>query len=79
MNPDTKVVEDEKNTVVEVQYEEVCSIPETGGHCIVLIKPKYIEEMDNSDSDSSGTQSSEGSSTGKTFRLRRKITTHRRR
>lgn len=76
-----KIKPSEENTVVEVQYEEVCSIPETGGHCIVLIKPRYTENddisgSDNSASDSSGTQSSDLSSG---FRLRRKITTHRRR
>lgn len=92
-NQDLKIKPSDENTVVEVQYEEVCSIPETGGHCIVLIKPKFTEDIsDFSDrsgsesgtqssdfSDRSGTDRSGTESSGRSFRLRRKITTHRRR
>lgn len=91
-NREEKIRPSDENTVVEVQYEEVCSIPESGGHCIVLIKPKFNGSIENSDysgtdrsESDSGTQSSDFSdrsgseSSGRGFRLRRKITTHRRR
>lgn len=80
----------DENTVVEVQYEEVCSIPETGGHSLLLIKPKGVKTdhddgSDRSDSsDRSGSDRSENSNSGSnsgsgSFKLVRKITTHKRR
>lgn len=81
-------------TVVEVQYEEICTIPQSEGleqHCVILIKPKpHLDSgSDQSGSDMSGSGSgsgysgnsgSQGSQTGSgQFKLGRKIIGRRKR
>ncbi len=76
--------------VVEVQYEEICTIPQEPGlekHCVILIKPKTAsssqsDRSDGSDFSDSGSWNSDrsGSQSGSgQFKLGRKIISRRKR
>lgn len=72
--------------VVEVKYEEVCTIPIKSGieHTVMLIKPVNTEKDKNNDrgADLSGSNSdlsNENGSQSPRIKLSRKITTKRRR